>query len=296
MLFFRRKRLFIILIGFIILVGSIGFSLRDREELTTVEEFLHDAVGWFQGVVHQPVEFTTTLVSNINELKHIYEENQVLKTRLSQYNLLLHEVKELRKENDELYSVLGKTESESLNEFIPIQASVIARSKEQWFKMITINKGEQDGVETNMAVITGEGMVGKIYSSSQFTSSVLLLNGFDRSNRISVVVDAEETDKDPTGFIVGYDEEAETLLLELDEYDVEVSEGELVVSSGLGGVFPKGLEIGTIEEVAPDKYGLTKVAHVSPSADLYNFGHVIVVDRQATIPSEVESEPEEGEE
>ncbi len=84
---------------------------------------------------------------------------------------------------------------------------------------MTINKGTEDGVEPNMAVITGEGMIGKVHASSPFTSTVLLLTGFDRSNRISVNVNQEEKTEDLSGFIVGYDDEKNLLLLEMNEDD-----------------------------------------------------------------------------
>ncbi|WP_226036537.1 rod shape-determining protein MreC [Aquibacillus saliphilus] len=291
MYFFRKKRLFVILIGFIILVGLIGLTLRDREELSTVEEFLQDTVGWLQNVVHIPVEFSTSLISNIEDMKNVYEENQVLKSRLGQYKNLLYEVQELKQDNEELRNVLDKTES--ITDYQPIQASVIARSPEPAFHQVKISKGKQHGVESNMAVITGNGMIGKVQSAAQFTSTVLLLSGFDRSNRISVDV-AIEDKKNVSGFIVGFDEESESLLLELNTYDVKLDGGELVVSSGMGGVFPRSLEIGTIEEVTPDKYGLTQIAHVTPSANLSNSDHVIVVNRLALQPEdEITQEGEE---
>ncbi|MBM7541781.1 rod shape-determining protein MreC [Amphibacillus cookii] len=277
MSFFRRKRLFSILLGLIILVGLIGFSLRDRDQLSSVEEFFHDAVGWAQQIVLAPVNYTTRLVQNINNLSNLYDENQVLKENLAQYQQTLYEVKELRNENDELMALLDKTES--ITDYTPIQATVTARSPEQWFKQVTIDKGKQDGIQPDMAVITAEGMIGKVQSASQFTSSVLLLNGFDRSNRIAVNVNLTDGDQDARGFILGYNEERDQLVLEFTEYYDDMVEGEPVFSSGLGGVFPKGLEIGTIEEVTTDQYGLTQIAYVSPSANLSDLNHVIVVDR-----------------
>ncbi|UFT97921.1 rod shape-determining protein MreC [Radiobacillus kanasensis] len=277
MLFFRRKRLFIILIGFIILVGLIGFSFRDRDKVSTVEEFLHDSVGWLQGIVHRPVEFTTGLFENIDEIKTAYKENQLLKERLAQYKNLIHENQELKQENEELLSTLDKTNS--LRDFAAIQASVLARSPEKWFEQVTINKGKQDGVKANMAVITGEGMVGKIQTSSEFTSTVQLLSGFDLSNRISVTVKREGQKNGVPGLIEGFNKEKNALLLKEIEYNSDLKKGDAVLSSGLGGMFPKGLPIGTIEEVAPDKYGLTQIAYVTPAADLKDLDHVIVVDR-----------------
>lgn len=293
MSFFQRKRLFTILIGFIILVGLIGFSLREREELSAVEQFFQDTVGMLQQIIHVPVAYTTNIFSNIDDVKNVYKENQKLKEQLARYQKTLYEAQELRKENKELMALIDKTDTDSIMDYQTIQAAISARSPEQWFNQVTINKGKQDGVESNMAVIAGEGMVGKIQSVSQFTSTVLLLNGFDRSNRISVNVNISDQDADASGFILGFDEEREALLLEFTEYDGEITKGEFVFSSGLGGVFPKGLEIGEILEVTTDQYGLTQVAYVEPTADLYNLNHVLVLDRSMTTLDEGTVEEEE---
>lgn len=291
MSFFQRKRLFSILLALIILVGLIGFSLMDRDQRTTIEEFFQDSFGWAQMIVLKPVNYLTDIVSNIDDMKNMYDENQVLKENLGQYQKVLYEVQELRKENDKLMSVLDK--SESIRDYTPIHATVIARSPEKWFKQVTIDKGLQNGVNKDMAVITAEGMIGKIQSASQFTSTVLLLNGFDRSNRIAVNVRLTDNEENARGFILGYSEERDQLLLEFTEYYDEIPKDEFVFSSGLGGVFPDGLEIGRIDEVSTDQYGLTQIAYVQPSANLNDLRHVIVVDRDIETIFGIEEGEEE---
>ncbi|WP_407269601.1 rod shape-determining protein MreC [Radiobacillus sp. PE A8.2] len=291
--FLRRRRLFVILVSIIVLIGLIGFSLSDRGGKSTAEQFVRDAVGWMQSVIHAPVALATNVITNIDDMKQTYEENQLLKSRLAEYKTVLEEVQTLRRDNEDLRSILDKTES--ITDYTPIQASIISHSPEQWFQVVTINKGLQDGVQDNMAVITGEGMVGKIQATSQFTSTVLLLSGFDRSNRISVSVSVKE-EGNASGFIVGYDEDSQSLLLELNEYDTSLTEGDPVFSSGMGGVFPSNLIIGTVKEVTPDKYGLTQVAYVTPAANLSDVNHVIVVDRLAAMPPETQSGDEEEQE
>ncbi|WP_058307245.1 rod shape-determining protein MreC [Gracilibacillus massiliensis] len=291
-MFYKKKRLFIFLISLIIIVGLIGFSLRERSNLTIMEDFIHDTVGWIQEVVNKPITFTTTFANNVKEIRNVYRENQKLKSSLEEMRQLEYENQELTKEMNELKETLEKTDSDFLQSFNSIQASVIAKSKDQWFKQITINKGTQNGVEPNMAVITGKGMIGKVQNSSPFTSTVLLLNGFDRSNRISVNVDVEDAETDIAGFIVGYEEETDNLLLELNDNNQNLAEGQYVFSSGLGGVFPKGLEIGEIVEVEADRYELTSIAYVKPSADLEQLNHVIVIDRNMTTLDEQEEEGE----
>lgn len=290
-MFYKKRRLFIFLISLIIIVGLVGFTLRERTNLTVVEDFLHDTVGWAQEIINKPITFTTNVANNIKEIKNVYHENQLLKTSMDELRQLEYTNQELTKEIKELQDTLNKTDSDFLQNFNDIQASVIAKSKDQWFKQITINKGTEDGVEPNMAVITGKGMIGKVQNASPFTSTVLLLNGFDRSNRISVNIYQEDSETDLSGFIVGYDEEEELLLLELNQYSEDLEVEQSVFSSGLGGVFPKGLEIGEIVEINEDDYQLTSMASVKPSADLKQFQHVIVIDRaMTTVDEEVEED------
>ncbi|WP_156291198.1 rod shape-determining protein MreC [Oceanobacillus salinisoli] len=291
--FFRNRRLFIFLIGFIVLVALIGYSLRERDNVTMVEQFINDTVGWAQNVIHVPVTFITDIISNIDDLRNTYNENQILREQLGQYKGLIYEVQELKEENEELKNALELTESDSIREFDAIQATVISRSPEQWLDEVTINKGKQHGIRENMVVITAEGMVGKIQTAQQYTSKVQLLTGFDQFNRISATISREEGN-DIFGMIEGFDNETGTLLFRIiEESEKDVDEDELVVSSGMGGVFPAGMVIGTVKDVVPDQYGLTRTALVEPAADMYEINHVMVLDRAAAEVEEVEEEEEE---
>lgn len=276
MSFFRNKRLFIILIGIILLVALIGYSLSDQKRLTMPEQFIKDSVGWVQQAVYFPANYVKNVVNNLRDLKHTYEENQVLKEKLAEYKTLIYEVQQLKKDNEELREIIDKTHS--IRDYHPIQATVISRSPERWLEQVTINKGEQDGVKKNMAVITPDGMLGKIQSVAQSSATVQLLSGFDQFNRISATIIREEG-KDVFGLIEQFDHESQSLLFRIiEESEQEVEEGELVVSSGMGGLFPAGLPIGTVKEVVPDQYGLTSTALVEPAANIYDVHHVIVVD------------------
>ena len=275
--FFRKKRLFIILIGIIILVLLIGFSLKGRDQLTTPEQFINDTVGWAQSVVHTPVQFVTNIITNIDDLQDTYKENQILKEKQAKYQSLIYELQEIKETNAELRKTLDK--ADSIRDFNPIQATVISRSPERWVDQITINIGKQDGVRVNMAVITADGMVGKIQSASKFSSTVKLLTGFDQFNRISATI-SREKGNDIFGLIEGYDKETNSLHFKIiDESKADLKKGEKVFSSAMGGVFPAGLLIGTVKDVVPDNYGLTQTVLIKPAADMYEINNVIVVDR-----------------
>lgn len=291
MSFFRKKSLFIILIGVIILVVLVGYSMTDREQLSKPEKFVMDSVGWVQSAINKPITYVVGVFEGVGEIKNTYDENKVLREKLAEYKTLIYEVQELDKENDELRKI---TELESsARDFEPVLANVISRSPERWLEHITIDRGSKQGVENDMAVMTVDGMIGKVTSVSTSTSIVQLITGFDQLNRISATVSRKDN-QNIFGLIEGYDKDKEALIFTiLEDSDRNLKEGELVVSSSMGGLYPSGLPIGTIIEVLPDDYGLTKTAYVEPAADMYEINHVIVVDR---LLDKQEKDPEVEEE
>lgn len=283
--FFLNKRLILLLVSIIFLVALIGFSLKDRKELTWSEQFLKDTTGFVQFLFHQPAQLVAGFFENVQDIKNTYKENKLLKARLEEYVMLEAEVQTLKKENEELRAVLNK--KESLRDFIPIEATVIGRNPDRWQETVIINKGEQQGVKKDMAVITPSGLIGKIQHASQFTSTVQLLSALDRQNRISAYVQGQEGSV--FGLIEGYDDKRQALLFKQIPFDAKIEKKQLVLTSGLGGIFPKGLPIGEVEEVVPDEYGLTKMAYVKPAANFYDVDDVIVVKRKIDAVQEEET-------
>lgn len=291
MSFFRKKSLFIILVGIILLVVFVGYSLSNRANLSTPEKFFRDTVGWVQNIIDLPVTYIVQTIDNLDDIKNTYEENKLLREKLAEYKTLVYEVQELEKENEELRKMLDMEDSP--RDFEPILASVIARSPERWLEQVTINRGSHHGVKKNMAVMTVDGMIGKINSVSTTTSTVQLITGFDHLNRISATISRKDGDN-IFGLIEGYDKDEQALIFRIiDESDKKVKEDELVVSSNVGGLYPSGLPIGTIKEVLPDQYGLTKTAYVEPTANMFEINYVIVVDRSLDVFDETEPTKEE---
>src|SRR5690625_144691 len=291
MSFFRRKSLFVLLIGLIALVVLIGYSNSNRAEVSKPEQIVIDAVGWLQYIAKQPVAFIQSITETVHDIKNTYEENRLLREKLAEYKTLIYENQEIVKENEELRKLLEVTNSHS--DFDPIIANVVSRSPERWLDQVTINRGSQHGVKKNMAVITADGMVGKIQTVATTTSTVQLLTGFDQLNRISATISRKDSDN-IFGLIEGYDSEKEALIFRIiEQSDKDVKKDELVVSSNMGGLYPSGLPIGTIEEIEPDQFGLTQTAYVKPAANIYELNEVIVVDR--LLKTNDEQEEAEGE-
>ncbi|MFJ7637405.1 rod shape-determining protein MreC [Peribacillus sp. NPDC097206] len=285
---FFNKKLLLLLVSIIVLVALIGFSLKEREELTWPEKFLKDTTGWVGNVFNKPVSGITGFVGDLKDLQHTYDENKKLKARLDEYVLLKTQVQDLKEENEELRDNLKK--EDDLRKYAPIQSTVIGRNPDRWHEMLTINKGERNGVEKNMAVITANGLIGKVKATTEFTASVQLLSSIDKANRVSAIVQGNDK---AYGLIEGFDDEKNLLLMKRIPYDKKIKKNSTVITSGYGGIFPKGLLIGKVVDVKVDQYGLNQTAYIEPSTDFYDINNVMVVKREVEgAEEEIEGEDE----
>ncbi|SCC57299.1 rod shape-determining protein MreC [Bacillus mycoides] len=278
--FFLNKRLIVLLVSIILLVALIGISLKERNSLSWPEQFIKDTVGVVERVFQKPANYVAGFFENVEDVKRTYEENKKLKAKLDTTADLSVVVKNLEDENKKLRELTGKEKSRG--DYTEVQASVVSRNPDKWYDLVAIDKGAQQGIKKDMAVVTPKGLVGRVKSASQFTSSVELLSSMSRTNRVSAIVQGQEN---IFGLIEGYDKEKQLLLFTKISSDAKVEKDQLVVTSGLGDIFPEGLPIGKIVDVQPDPYGLTKTAYVKPSADLNDVEHIIVAKRDMPTAS-----------
>ena len=150
-----------------------------------------------------------------------------------------------------------------------LTALVIGRDSTQWSKMIFIDKGTDDGIRGNVAVVTDVGIVGHIIHSTATTSKVLLITD-SRS-----AVDSLFQNTRVTGVSTGTGEDL--CEIKFVPIDAELKVGDRVISSGLGGIFPKGRMVGTVVGVAKRKQELFQDVVVAPSVDLSRLEDVLVL-------------------
>lgn len=288
--FFSNRRLIVLLVSTILMVVVVGLTLKERPQPTWGEQFIRDAFGLFQSLVYTPAQHVAGFFETIDEWRTLYTENQRLKANLQENAKLAARIKELELENEKLRKML-EIEAD-MSQYTLLAAQVISRSPDRWYQQVTINRGKKHGVEANMAVITTEGLIGRVKSVSQFTSQVELLSDVHRTMHISAIVQGEEH---IFGVIEGYDLERGLLLFQMVPKETPLKEGQTVITSGLGGIMPRGLYIGQVVEVVPDQYDLTQSALVEPAADLYHLDHLFVVQKSSMAPVELpEEEDEEG--
>lgn len=208
---------------------------------------------------------------------HTLIQDYVFLINLKEENLRLQEeVHRLRHENNELReSALAVERLRRLLRFkgqVPapmISAEVVAYSPSAWFRTIVINKGQRDGVRKGMSAVTWEGVVGRIVRIAPHSSVVLLV--LDRNSSVDVLVQRTRT----RGIIEG--EGGALCYLRYVSRTEDIQIGDHIITSGLGGIFPKGLSLGEVVVVEKQEYGLFQEVEVRPSVDFSRLEEVMVI-------------------
>lgn len=139
-------------------------------------------------------------------------------------------------------------------------ARIIARPPSGEYRVMVIDKGSSDGIKPKMAVITEKGLVGHVFQTSSYASKILLITDANSSvpavvqrTRSNTIVEGQSTDKCALAFL---------------HRSEDIGEGDIVVTSGLGGIFPKGLIIGSVTSVTREDFGIFLKAEVQPTVNL----------------------------
>ena len=165
----------------------------------------------------------------------------------------------------------------SISDFNIINGTIISRNRDYWFNSLTINKGSSDGIEIDMAVIDSDGLIGRISMVTDNTSTVKLITSNDTKNKISAVI--HNNTSDIYGIINGYDIGNNLLNLIISE-NSKIEKGSVVETTGMGGVFPRGILIGKVYDVIKKADGVTNVVRVKLSSDIKGERYVSVLSRK----------------
>jgi len=192
-------------------------------------------------------------------------ENERLTAENRQLQAELDQVREIRLANERLRRLLDFEENIALP---ALPAQVISEDASSWFRTVAIDKGSRDGLREGLPVVVADGVVGRIIRVASAQSRVLLIT--DASSAAAALVQKSRT----RGVCRGQGEYL-TLDFALRRENVEV--GDRIVTSGTGGVFPKGLVLGSVAAVDREDYGLFQGVRVTPAVDFSRLEEVLVL-------------------
>lgn len=191
---------------------------------------------------------------------------QELKERNQELTQLLTQSEEYRLENERLQELLNLKETYAIE---GISGRVIGRSFDSWNQTITIDVGSDEGVESGLTVMGPQGVIGQVISSTPGSSSIRLLS--DPNSGAACLIQSSRADGIVRGSLSG------ALHLENVSNDVEVNIGDVILTSGLGGSYVKGLLVGTVAKIDGNAKDGTRVITVVPNEHATALEEVIVI-------------------
>lgn len=217
-----------------------------------------DAVGKFFTYIFNPSD--------------IEKENIALKEQLATLQQKLKNMEELEKENQRLSALLDYTLKEPDYDYITVR--VIAKDPGYWFDMFTVNAGQNMGVEVDDCVITPDGLVGRVVEVYGTWSKVMAI--IDSRSSVSCIIERTRDNGIVNGGLQ-LSEESGLCHMEFLPLEAKLLPGDTVITSGLGGVFPKGLAVGSIKEVINADSTTGKQVIITPAVDFLHLEEVMIV-------------------
>ena len=258
----KSTKILIILISSVIIFILIFISFSTNRNYTVIESISKDIAVMFNKVFMYP--FTALNSSKNQDLSKSYIIQKNVNASLEQ------EIQEL-KESLEL-----KT---TLTEYDTVTATVLSRNKSYWFNTITIDKGKKSGIKKDMAVVTKNGFVGKINKVSNNSSEVKLITSNDINYKVAISITTESGDTN--AILNGYNSKNKLLTVNGVDKTYNIKEGDKVLTSGLGGKEPRGIFVGTVSTIKPDKYNLSKTVYLETGQDFNKIHYVTILKEKS---------------
>lgn len=286
MIFFGKKKIASIIVLFAFM-GACGRFWRHREYIPFVSQPLSVGAAPFEYGVSRAAWFgensigmVQQIFTNWKDLEELKRENESLKAEQNRYSEVLAENIRLRnllkfKQGYTSYNMVG--------------ASVIERDYGGWTHTMVIDRGEDSGIKKYMPVIIPSGLVGFVSEVYMNSSRVQLL--LDPRTTVGGIV--QRPASRVVSMVSGNSGNPGLLSFMSLPKESDVIKGDIIVTSGYGGVYPKGLVIGTVEQVDVDSEGGTQSAEIRPAADFAHMEEVFIITDhiQKTSPDSITVKP-----
>lgn len=277
---FSKKMVMIIGMIVLIAVNIILLSVFNRRYISYYKpgRIAISLIAPFQKASTSSIRFIRDVWRHYFIMVNVAKENDNYQKALNKAFEDNIQLKELKLSNSRLRNLLNfeKTITDRV-----LSAEVIGKDPSPWFKTVLIDKGKNDGVETGMAVVVPKGIAGQVTDVSANYSKVLLI--IDHNS----AVDALAQNDRARGIIKGGMAGQCLFKYVLRKHDIEI--GDIVISSGLDGVFPKGLAVGYVSAVLKPKSGIFQEVTVIPYVDFEKLEEVLIV----LNPKKKQFEPEQ---
>lgn len=206
------------------------------------------------------------------DISNLQQENEELKRKNSELEQSLRELENIKTQNETLKEYLNLTEK--YGEYNTVPGYVINKDISNYSKTIVINLGSDDGVTENMTVIADQGLVGYVVSVTDTTAKVQTI--VDTASSVSCVMSSN----DESIVCKGTLDDSSSLRAMYIPTDSNIAQGESIETSGLGGIYPKGIHVGTVKKVTNTQNLTDRYAIVETAVDFDKLNTVLVITNQ----------------
>ncbi len=262
------KRYQFLLLAIILVLATMvlySYNLRQRTSTTFFERAVLTFTSPFLKSIDSVADSVTGIWGDYLWLVDARRQNHLLKQENLQLRSELQQTQEILLQNGRLRKLLAFVD-ELDRPALPAQ--VIGEDASNWARTILIDKGTQDGLGNGSPVVAAQGVVGRIIKIAPNSARVLLIT--DASSAIAALIQRTRT----RGVVRG---RGDDLSIEYALRDADIQMGDLLVTSGMGGIFPKGLPLGLIETVKKDQFGLFQQVRAIPTVDFSHLEEVMVI-------------------
>lgn len=267
----RKIKIFFIFGASLILAMIFIFSTVGKKEFSTPHKFVLELLGSMQYGTTRVAHFFTGYWHGYVALWDVRKENLALQEEMQKVKVLNNEYREAAATNIRLTKLLKLKESLPA---LSIAAEIVGKDPSIWFKTVIVNRGTSDGVQKGMPVVTAEGVVGQVINTSPNYAKVLL--AIDSNSAIDVVIQKNRVQGIIKGNGEGYN-------LEYVLKNSEVQEGDRIVTSGLDGVFSKGLPVGKVISVTKNRLGMFQKIKIAPEVDFSRLENIIIILKENSL-------------
>lgn len=261
-----RKNI-IILVSLVVASFSLmTFDIRRSQSPTIFETVLMWVVSPVQNLIAHTLDSVGGVVDHYLLVADVSKENEKLKQEIDKLVRQNNDLLEELRQRDRIGGLMEYQEERQLKSVV---AKVIGRDATQWARVVFINRGTQDGIKENLPVVTNAGVVGHVIQAGLNTSKVMLI--VDGRSSVDTLFSHDRV----AGVVVGTG--MEFCEMKYVPITAEVNVGDQILSSGLGGVYPKGLVMGTVISITKATQGLFQEITISPSADFGRLEEVLVL-------------------
>jgi len=267
----RNRQFWSLITVIAILVSLINITGKSNNSMGRLENVTISFLGPIKKVFTQVSYNIRDGIMTVPQLFYLKHENEELKAKISELERYKRIFTEYQQENAKLRELLDL--KEHTDEYELEAAEIIGRDPGNWFDVIIVDKGEQDGIKNNMALVTDKGLVGYVISTDKNFSKAMLLTD-DRSSVSAMIQRTRDN-----GIVKGTLDTAakDSIRMVYLPQDASLVKGDLVISSGLGGIIPKGIIIGEVIDTKKEPYELMQYALIKPAVDFQKLEYVFII-------------------